>query len=178
MADLTDAELDRLVERNNRYIASLRGENELKCGNGMASFALEESTTAITTLRARIAELEVEVEVANDPSPYCPICGSCGEDGCCSAQRCLYSDDKLMARIAELEAFQQQAIKQVCELAREAGEAKGKLEASELPGIVDGWREKCERLERRVAELEAERAEWVEVERLRMGKATPPAPPA
>lgn len=166
MADPTDAELDRLVERNNRYIASLRGENELKCGNGMASFALEESTTAITAMRARIAELE---------------------------------------------AFQQQAIKQVCELAREAGEAKGKLEASELPGIVDGWREKCERLERRVAELEAcidlvipddcksqlhedatnlvklqarvaeleaDRAEWVEVERLRMGKPTPPTPPA
>jgi predicted nuclease with TOPRIM domain len=203
---MSDAELDRLVERNNRYIASLRGENELNCGNGMASFALEESTTAITALRARIAEdqaqiaalttyrenlrdevielrariaeLEVEVEVANDPSPYCPICGSCGEDGCCSAQRCLYSDDKLMARIAELEAFRQQAIKQVCELAREAGEAKGKLEASELPGIVDDWREKCERLERRVAELEAERAEWVEVERLRMGKPTPPTPPA
>ncbi len=60
MADLTDAELDRLVERNNRYIASLRGENELKCGNGMASFALEESTTAITAMRARIAELEAD----------------------------------------------------------------------------------------------------------------------
>ena len=73
----------------------------------------------VIELRARIAELEVEVEVANDPSPYCPICGSCGEDGCCSAQRCLYSDDKLMARIAE---------------------------------------------------LEADRAEWVEVERQRMGK--------
>lgn len=76
----------------------------------------------------------------------------------------------LRARIAELEAFQQQAITQVCELAREAGEAKGKLEASELPGIVDGWREKCERLDRRVAALEKDRAEWVEVERLRMGK--------
>lgn len=58
MVEVTEAELDRLVKRNNRYIASLRGENELKCGNGMASFALEESTTAITTLRARIAELE------------------------------------------------------------------------------------------------------------------------
>ena len=77
---------------------------------------------------------------------------------------------ELRARIAELEAFQQQAIKHVCELAREAGEAKGKLEASELPGIVDGWREKCERLDRRVAALEKDRAEWVEVERLRMGK--------
>ena len=77
---------------------------------------------------------------------------------------------ELRARIAELEAAQQQAIKQVCELAREAGEAKGKLEVSEMPGIVDGWREKCERLERRVAELEKDRAEWVEVERLRVGK--------
>jgi len=58
---MTDAELDRLVERNNRYIASLRGENELKCGNGMASFALEESTTAITALRARIAEDQAQI---------------------------------------------------------------------------------------------------------------------
>jgi uncharacterized membrane protein len=66
---VTDAELDRLVERNNRYIASLRGENELKCGNGMASFALEESTTAITAMRARIAELEQRLEI--DPAqPY------------------------------------------------------------------------------------------------------------
>ena len=65
----------------------------------------------------------------------------------------------LRARIAELEAFQQQAIKQVCELAREAGEAKGKLEASELPGIVDGWLDKCERLERHIAALEKDRAE-------------------
>lgn len=70
---------------------------------------------------------------------------------CCSVAAAAITT--LRARIAELEAFQQQAIKQVCELAREAGEAKGKLEASELPGIVDGWREKCERLERRVAEL-------------------------
>ena len=153
MADLTDAELDRLVERNNRYIASLRGENELNCGNGMASFALEESTTAITALRARIAEDQAQIAAL-------------------TTYRENLRDEviELRARIAELEAFQQQAIKQVCELAREAGEAKGKLEASELPGIVDGWREKCERLERRIAELEADRAEWVEVERLRMGK--------
>lgn len=57
-------------------------------------------------------------------------------------------------RIAELEAFQQHAIKQICELAREAGEAKGKLEGSEMPGIVDGWREKCEAQAKRIVELE------------------------
>ena len=33
-------------------------------------------------------------------------------------------------------------------------------------------------LRARIAELEADRAKWVEVERLRMGKATPPTPPA
>lgn len=110
MADLTDAELDRLVERNNRYIASLRGENELKCGNGMASFALEESTTAITTLRARIAEDQ--------------------------------------AQIAALTTYRENLRDEVIELRA------------------------------RIAELEAERAEWVEVERLRMGKTTPPTPPA
>jgi len=102
MADPTDAELDRLVERNNRYIASLRGENELKCGNGMASFALEESTTAITTLRARIAEDQ--------------------------------------AQIAALTTYRENLRDEVVELRA------------------------------RIAELEAERAEWVEVERLRMGK--------
>ena len=115
----------------------------------------------ITALRARIAEDQAQIAAL-------------------TTYRENLRDEviELRARIAELEAFQQQAIKQVCELAREAGEAKGKLEASELPGIVDDWREKCERLERRVAELEAERAEWVEVERLRMGKPTPPTPPA
>ena len=139
----------------------------------------------ITTLRARIAEDQAQIVALTT-----------------------YKENlrdevvELRARIAELEAFKQQAIKQVCELAREAGEAKGKLEASELPGIVDGWRKKCERLERRIAELEArleidpaypydgiaardatiegiqgqiaeleaERAQWVEVERLRMEK--------
>ena len=99
---MTDAELDRLVERNNRYIASLRGENELKCGNGMASFALEESTTAITALRARIAEDQ--------------------------------------AQIAALTTYRENLRDEVVELRA------------------------------RIAELEAERAEWVEVERLRMGK--------
>lgn len=99
---VTDAELDRLVERNNRYIASLRGENELKCGNGMASFALEESTTAITALRARIAEDQ--------------------------------------AQIAALTTYRENLRDEVIELRA------------------------------RIAELEAERAEWIEVERLRMGK--------
>lgn len=146
---VTDAELDRLVERL----------NETDWGKNVADtltrwdHARRDAAAAITALRARIAEDQAQIAAL-------------------TTYRENLRDEviELRARIAELEAFQQQAIKQVCELAREAGEAKGKLEASELPGIVDGWREKCERLERRIAELEADRAEWVEVERLRMGK--------
>lgn len=194
MADLTDAELDRLVERLEAVETCITGEAfpDGTCENDR--YLAEYAATAITTLRARIAEDQAQIAAL-------------------TTYRENLRDEviELRARIAELEAFQQQAIKQVCELAREAGEAKGKLEASELPGIVDGWREKCERLERRVAELEAcidlvipddcksqlhedatnmvklqarvaeleaDRAEWVDVERLRMGKATPPTPPA
>ena len=73
------------------------------------------------------------------------------------------------ARVAELEAKHQaamlDAIHQITTLAREAGEAKGRLEGSELAGVVDGWREKCARLEaenkrlqRRIEDAEAAEA--------------------
>ena len=158
---VTDAELDRLVEQLGAIIPLLDG---LETGQDCADYAfaksngfqamtycpdafealrsVPEAAAAITALRARIAEDQAQI-----------------------AALTTYKENlrdeviELRARIAELEAAQQQAIKQVCELAREAGEAKGKLEASELPGIVDGWREKCERLERRVAELEKERSQ-------------------
>lgn len=127
-----------------RLVSTLRQAGNWHC---------DKAAAAITALRARIAEDQAQIAAL-------------------TTYRENLRDEviELRARIAELEAFQQQAIKHVCELAREAGEAKGKLEASELPGIVDGWREKCERLDRRVAALEKDRAEWVEVERLRMGK--------
>jgi hypothetical protein len=31
---------------------------------------------------------EITKEVLEEYSPYCPICGGCGEDGCCSATVC------------------------------------------------------------------------------------------
>lgn len=146
---MTDDELDALVAT---LMESDWGPN---AADTMTRWdhARREAAAAITALRARIAEDQAQIAAL-------------------TTYRENLRDEviELRARIAELEAFQQQAIKHVCELAREAGEAKGKLEASELPGIVDGWREKCERLDRRVAALEKDRAEWVEVERLRMGK--------
>lgn len=56
-------------------------------------------------------------------------------------------------REAKLMAERDAALRECTKWACEAGEAKGRLEGSELPGIVDGWREKCEALERRCERL-------------------------
>lgn len=54
----------------------------------------------IEALEAMVTQLQVDSE----PSPYCPICGSCGEEGCCGSKRCLYPDTGMMDRIEALEA--------------------------------------------------------------------------
>jgi len=57
--------------------------------------------------------------------------------------------------VAKQEA--REAISLVSEYAREAGEAKGRLEMSEAAGIVDGWRERALSAEARATASEAER---------------------
>ena len=47
----------------------------------------------------------------------------------------------------EWERRAREALREVGKWAREAGEAKGRLEASELAGVVDGWRERAETAE-------------------------------
>ena len=106
MPDLTDAELDRLVERLEAWNPLISAGYEVPA----AGQTLHEAAAAITALRARIAEDQ--------------------------------------AQIAALTTYRENLRDEVIELRA------------------------------RIAELEAERAEWVEVERLRMGKPTPPTPPA
>ena len=62
--------------------------------------------------------------------------------------------DEAAARITELEGDLKAALREISKLAREAGEAKGRLEMSEAAGIVDGWRERAERAEARCRVLE------------------------
>lgn len=62
--------------------------------------ACKEMADRIEALEAMVTQLQVDSE----PSPYCPICGSCGEDGCCGSKRCLYPDTWMMDRIEALEA--------------------------------------------------------------------------
>lgn len=69
---------------------------------------------------------------------------------------CTLSDapSEAAARIAELEGDLKTAFREISKLAREAGEAKGRLEMSEAAGIVDGWRERAERAEAQCRVLE------------------------
>lgn len=101
---MSDDELDRLV----KYLQTA------------PSMAARNAATAITTLRARIAELEQRLEI--DPAqPY---------DG-------IETRD---ATIIALETYKENLRDEVVELRA------------------------------KIAELEADRAEWIEVERLRVGK--------
>ena len=49
-----------------------------------------EAADRIEAQAAEIERLKVELSVETEPSPYCPICGSCGDEGCCGSKRCLY----------------------------------------------------------------------------------------
>lgn len=49
----------------------------------------------------------------------------------------------IIARLEVGAAFEKQALKRVSDLSREAGEAKGKLEMSEMAGIVEGWKDRA-----------------------------------
>ena len=109
---MSDDELDRLVERL-KDLRPMPWDDDI-------SEAGEEAAAAITTLRARIAELEQRLEI--DPAqPY---------DG-------IETRD---ATIIALETYKENLRDEVVELRA------------------------------KIAELEHERAEWVEVPRMRMGK--------
>lgn len=62
--------------------------------------------------------------------------------------------EEVAARITELEGDLKAAFREISKLAREAGEATGRLAMSEAAGIVDGWRERAERAEARCRVLE------------------------
>ena len=50
---------------------------------------------------AEIERLKNKLSVETEPSPYCPICGSCGDEGCCGSKRCMYPDTGIEALEAE-----------------------------------------------------------------------------
>lgn len=53
----------------------------------------------------------------------------------------------------ELQAALEKSVAQISDLAAKLGRAEGKLEASELPGIIDGWKARAEKAEAEVERL-------------------------
>jgi hypothetical protein len=83
------------------------------------------------------------------------LCEMCGfnvgiENGLLHVERALAT---LRDRLAAAERGQKEAIAQMCKTSRELGEAQGKLAASELPGIIDSWRERALDAEREIEEV-------------------------
>jgi hypothetical protein len=66
--------------------------------------------------------------------------------------------EDLRTLLAERDVLRQErddAIRLMSQYAREAGEAKGRLEMSEAAGIVDGWRERAEAAEKALQQAAA-----------------------
>ena len=64
-----------------------------------------EAADRIEAQAAEIERLKNKLSVETEPSPYCPICGSCGDEGCCGSKRCLYPDTGIEALKAEIEQW-------------------------------------------------------------------------
>lgn len=60
-----------------------------------------EAADRIEAQAAEIERLKNKLSVETEPSPYCPICGSCGDEGCCGSKRCMYPDTGIEALEAE-----------------------------------------------------------------------------
>ena len=66
--------------------------------------------------------------------------------------------DRIEALTAEVERLNEAlrvCVMEAADWARQAGEAKGKLEGSEMPGIVDGWKAENQELRSEIARLRA-----------------------
>jgi hypothetical protein len=88
MTEITQADRDAANEAQRNAI--------MRVGSMHDAFARhrQQSTEA---LQAEVERLKDQLSVETEPSPYCPICGSCGDEGCCGSKRCMYPDTGIEA---------------------------------------------------------------------------------
>lgn len=70
--------------------------------------------------------------------------------------------ESLRAQLAAREGERDAAIRECSEQARQAGEAQGRLDASEMAGVVQGWKERAEAAEAAIARKDVLLREAVE----------------
>jgi uncharacterized small protein (DUF1192 family) len=81
-------------------------------------FKVAEAADRIEAQAAEIERLKNKLSVETEPSPYCPICGSCGDEGCCGSKRCMYPaaewqagyEAGIEAQAAEIEQWRECAL--------------------------------------------------------------------
>lgn len=81
-----------------------------------------------------------------DVETPCPMCGECG--GTADLSKRINAKPLLLRRAEQAEAERDAAVLAMENAARARGEAEGKLAASEMAGVVEGWRERALKAER------------------------------
>ena len=74
----------------------------------------------LANLIADNERLAAELEDSEEERTYCPICGSCGTDGCCGPERCKYPRDTVET-LADVERLNQ--------MLRDTGYGQGQIDA-------------------------------------------------
>ena len=80
------------------YVPRILRDDGMILADGNNNLGITEWCDAVVAEK-RIGELSQQLDILENPL-YCHICGSCGEEGCCSKERCLYGDGE---RIKKLE---------------------------------------------------------------------------
>ena len=87
----------------------------------------------IEALQAEVERLKDQLSVETEPSPYCPICFSCGDEGCCGSKRCMYPDtgtEALRAENAKLRASNQAAAECVAAMTEKCARYRDEIYAA------------------------------------------------
>ena len=85
---------------------------------------------------------------ASDIPDWCEDTLPCGQ-----LLEAYQENQHMRSEFAWLNEALRKCVMEAADWARQAGEAKGKLEGSEMPGIVDSWKEECERKDAQIARL-------------------------
>lgn len=124
--------LNALVADTAEHWMALQSKHPIQWESAIDS-AMAAGCAEIEALQAEVERLKDQLSVETEPSPYCPICGSCGDEGCCGSKRCMYPDtgtEALQAENAKLRASNQAAAECVAAMMEECARYRDEIYAA------------------------------------------------
>lgn len=122
--------------------------------------APQESTPSETPPPAAIDELIARLLAMLSTDGRSIVCnGRTTRQMCADIEEAATELTRLKDQVAELKAAQSEMVKETGKWARQAGEAKGRLETSEIAGVVELWKERATKAEAELAEAKREKDE-------------------